>query len=291
MNCYKKLVLTKNLQEVIAYPNLDFPLEIWTGNLNEYFNNELPVHYHDVFEYAMVLKGEIIYKINDEEILLHEHEAIFVNSDVIHAVRQSGTKAVFYTIGFSSNLLINDLNNPLFKKYLEPIIYGNCKYLIIKDTEILNLMDTIYYDSKNNYNELHFLSLLIKLWSFTFDKLSRLDLVKNANNIVNEERLRALLAYIQSHYQEKISIDGLANLINVSKNTCFRLFKKYLAKSPTEYILDYRINKASSLLLYSDKNIISIALETGFDNASYFGKIFKEKTGLSPLMYRKKDRD
>ena len=38
MNCYKKLVLTKNLQEVIAYPNLDFPLEIWTGNLNEYFN-------------------------------------------------------------------------------------------------------------------------------------------------------------------------------------------------------------------------------------------------------------
>ena len=100
MNCYKKLVLTKNLQEVIAYPNLDFPLEIWTGNLNEYFNNELPVHYHDVFEYAMVLKGEIIYKINDEEILLHENEAIFVNSDVIYAVRQSGINAVFILLVF-----------------------------------------------------------------------------------------------------------------------------------------------------------------------------------------------
>ena len=287
MNRFKSLVLTKDFQEVIAYPDVNFPLEIWIGNLNEYFNNELPIHYHDVFEYAFVLKGEVIYKINDENIALHENEGIFVNSDVIHAVRQSGSDAILYTIGFPSNLLINDSSNFLYKKYFDPIIYGNCKYLIIKDKDILDLMNTIYDDSKKSFDDLHFLSLLINLWSKTYEKLCKLDLVRNTNEFINEERIKLILNYIHEHYGEKISVDDLANLLNISKNTCFRLFKKYLSKSPTEYILDYRINKAATFLLHSNKNIISIALECGFENASYFGKVFKEKTGFSPLKYRK----
>lgn len=288
MNCYKRLILTRDSQEVIAYPNTEFPLEIWTGNLNEYLNHELPIHYHDAIEYAMVLKGDVIYKINGEEILLHPHEAILVNSDVIHSVLQSDKEASLYTIGFSSNLLISDSKNALFKKYIEPIIYGNSKYLVIKDLEILNLMDTIYQDSKKNYNDLHFLSLLLELWSKTYEKLCQLDLITNTNELVNEERIKAILAYIHEHYQEKINVDDLAKLLNISKNTCFRLFKRYLTKSPTEYLLDYRTNKAATLLLHSNKSVISIALECGFENASYFGKVFKEKTGLSPSNYRKK---
>ncbi len=288
MNYYKKLLLT-NKQEVIAYPDINFPLEVWTGNLNEYLNHELPIHYHDVFEYAMVLEGELIYKINDSEILLHKNEAIFINSDVIHSVKQNKQETILYTIGFPSTLLVNDTNSFIYKKYFEPIIHGNYKYLLIKDNEILQLMNTIYSDSKNNYDELHFLSLLLDLWSKTFTKINQMNLIKDPSELVNEERIKTILAYIHNHYQEKINIDDLCSLLNISKNTCFRLFKKYLAKSPTEYILDYRINKAASLLLYSNSNIISIAFECGFENPSYFGKVFKEKTGLSPLKYRNKD--
>ena len=288
MNYSKKLVLTKNLQEVIAYPNIDFPLEIWTGNLNEYFNSELSTHYHDVFEYAMVIKGKVIYKINEDEILLNENEAIFINSDVIHTVKQyKDDNAIIYTIGFPSNLLVNDPTNILFKKYFEPIIYGNCKYLLIKNKDMLSLMNSIYTDNKKEYNELHFLSLLIELWSYTFNEISKLNPIRNTSELVNEERIKTILAYIHEHYNEKINVEDLADLLKISKNTCFRLFKKYLSKTPTEYILDYRINKAATLLLHSNKNMITIAIECGFDNASYFGKVFKEKTNYSPLEYRK----
>ncbi len=288
MNYSKKLVLTKNLQEVIAYPNIDFPLEIWTGNLNEYFNSELSTHYHDVFEYAMVIKGKVIYKINEDEILLNENEAIFINSDVIHTVKQyKDDNAIIYTIGFPSNLLVNDPTNILFKKYFEPIIYGNYKYLLIKNKDMLSLMNSIYTDNKKEYNELHFLSLLIELWSYTFNEISKLNPIRNTSELVNEERIKTILAYIHEHYNEKINVEDLADLLKISKNTCFRLFKKYLSKTPTEYILDYRINKAATLLLHSNKNMITIAIECGFDNASYFGKVFKEKTNYSPLEYRK----
>ena len=287
MSSFKRLLLTKDFQEVIAYPDVNFPLEIWIGDLNEYLNNELSIHYHDVFEYAYILKGEVIYKINEEKIVLHENEGIFINNDVIHAVKQSGNEAVLYTIGFPSNLLINDSSSFLYRKYFDPIIYGNCKYFVIKDKEILDLMNIIYDDSKKTFNDLHFLSLLIDLWSKTYDNLYQLNLVRSTNEYVNEERMKLILNYIHDNYQEKISVKDLADYLNISKNTCFRLFKKYLGKSPNEYILDYRINKAATFLLHSNKNIISIALECGFENASYFGKIFKKKTKLSPLNYRK----
>ena len=290
MNHQKRLVLTRDHKEVIAYPDVNFPLEIWTGNMNEYLYRELPTHYHDVFEFAMVIKGEVNYQINDQVINLKENEAIFINSNVIHTLRVDPEikEAVLYTIGFPSSLLVNDSSSTIFTKYIQPILYGSCKYMIIENKQILALMNQIYGDSFKDYHELHFLSLLIRLWEVTYEELSKLQLFSNSTEIINEERVKKMMTHIQEHYDEKIGIDDLSLLTNISRNTCFRIFKKYLGKSPAEYILEYRINQAATLLLHSNKHMIDIAMECGFESPSYFGKIFKEKTGMTPLEYRKK---
>jgi AraC-like DNA-binding protein len=102
-----------------------------------------------------------------------------------------------------------------------------------------------------------------------------------------EERVKEIQAYIHEHYANKITADGIARHLDVSRGECFRCFKKHMGKSLVEYINEVRLHKAAGLLKETEMSAIDISLECGFENASYFGKIFKELYSQAPAQYRK----
>lgn len=79
-----------------------------------------------------------------------------------------------------------------------------------------------------------------------------------------------------------------ARLCNRSLSKFKRDFAAAFNESPGRWLLQKRIDQAQRLLLQTDKQIIDVALESGFSNVSHFDRVFKESTGISPLKYRKR---
>lgn len=84
-------------------------------------------------------------------------------------------------------------------------------------------------------------------------------------------------------------IKGLPYLIQLSgksQSHLTRQLKKYYHITPTDFINNLRVQKTASLLCLTDEKILEIALECGFENMSYYNRIFKEKYGVTPRQYR-----
>lgn len=88
-------------------------------------------------------------------------------------------------------------------------------------------------------------------------------------------------------YQEQYSLDDLAARYHVNKFTLIRQFSRYYLDTPLQYLNKVRINKAKELLLYTHEKIGAIGQAVGIDNTNHFIRLFKEKTGVSPSVYRR----
>ena len=103
----------------------------------------------------------------------------------------------------------------------------------------------------------------------------------------NVLRMRPVVEYISKHYCEKIYVEHLADMINVSADYFTKMFKDSIGKTPIEYINGLRVNKAMEFLFSTKLSMAEIADAIGFCNPNYFHKIFKQYLSVSPLAYRK----
>ena len=103
----------------------------------------------------------------------------------------------------------------------------------------------------------------------------------------NVTRLAPVIDYISEHFEEKIYVDKLAEIINVSNDYFIKMFKDSIGKTPIDYINGLRINRSMQYLVETDMSMSDISDKIGFCNANYFHKIFKQYTDTSPLAYRK----
>ena len=109
--------------------------------------------------------------------------------------------------------------------------------------------------------------------------------VTDAENQKNS--IQRIIEYIDHHYKEDLSRTTLADMVYLSADHLARVFKKETGETLVKYITDKRIHAAKELLSDTKTPISQVASEVGYDNYSYFTKIFKEKTGYSPGDYRK----
>ncbi len=99
------------------------------------------------------------------------------------------------------------------------------------------------------------------------------------------------LDYITAHYKEKITSATAAEALYMNNSYFCHLFKKNFGYCFSDYLLAFRLDKAKVLLQSTDAPVTDVAFQTGFGGSSYFGKAFKERFGISPLVYRKKKRE
>lgn len=94
--------------------------------------------------------------------------------------------------------------------------------------------------------------------------------------------------YIEEHYEDKLSIETLANLINTGRRTFERRFKEATNNTPVLYIQRVRIEAAKKFFEASRKNVTEIMYDVGYTDTKAFRDIFKKITGLTPIEYRNK---
>ncbi|MBQ4199521.1 MAG: helix-turn-helix transcriptional regulator, partial [Kiritimatiellae bacterium] len=103
-------------------------------------------------------------------------------------------------------------------------------------------------------------------------------------------RLKPITEYVNAHYADNITIDGLAAMIGTSPVNFRRQFSRTFGISPGHYITTIRLNAVRRLLETTDKLVADIAMETGFWDQSHLTKLFKRERGMTPGEYRRRHR-
>ena len=101
---------------------------------------------------------------------------------------------------------------------------------------------------------------------------------------------REMISYIQEHYDEKITLQMLAEEFHLSEKYISEYFKEHFAIGFMQYVGHLRMTKAKRLLLDTDLSITEVAFSSGFNSVNLFIRKFKELYQMTPLQYRKFDK-
>ena len=91
--------------------------------------------------------------------------------------------------------------------------------------------------------------------------------------------------YIINHYEEPITVEGLAAYASVSHSSLYRRFVKRFQISPKRFLLEYRIERACALLADTGCSVQEVSTSVGFEDPFYFSRAFKDVKGISPRQY------
>jgi AraC-like DNA-binding protein len=105
-----------------------------------------------------------------------------------------------------------------------------------------------------------------------------------------ERKIRKACLYFRENLNSNVNIENLAKELNVGYSYFRQMFRKYTGISPTQYHLSLRIQSAKDLLISTNRSFKEIANDLGFESYFYFSRIFKDKTGKSPMEFRKENQ-
>lgn len=126
-------------------------------------------------------------------------------------------------------------------------------------------------------------------YAFLLDLSPCITRINPSSHVDADDLTTELILYMEHHYDRDISLDELADLVNLSKEYMCTLFKKTMKQTVMHYLLTIRISRAREYLIrFPDKKVLEIAKMCGFESPSYFGKRFKLETGMTPDTFRKK---
>ena len=131
-------------------------------------------------------------------------------------------------------------------------------------------------------------SVLLRIWYQLYKMSTTLvsgSVPKTA--VQDEQRVKQAILYIQEHFMETVTLEDIAGSIMVSKSECCRCFKRTLNTTPFEYLMKYRIMESTKRMHRKPQESISeIAGSVGFNNTSYYNKIFRKYMDCTPTEYR-----
>ena len=99
-----------------------------------------------------------------------------------------------------------------------------------------------------------------------------------------------MIAFIELHYKEKITLSDIASSGNICKTSCYTIFKKFTGRTPVEYLNFHRLRKSIELMKSTDMTLTQICYESGFSGSSYFAESFRKAFGCSPSEYKKREK-
>lgn len=296
---------TQDLHKVIAHTDTDYPVGVYYVEPAKMYMGYVRWHWHEEMEINLVKSGTAEFKIGDEKVVLEEGQAIALNCNVFHSIQPlSGNNCVLVSLLFHPYILFKDHTTALANSYLNPIINdAEHRYVIFDRKDIWGRNALSYLNdildanfSKEFGFELTTKAYLCHLWVHFLKKY-------NSNTVIytpvpkkpqilsaDEARIKDAILFIQQHFSESITLDDIAASIHVSKSECCRCFKRAVNVTPFEYLMRYRILQAADTILQNDRETTSIsqlANAVGFNNTSYFNKLFKKYFDCTPTEFRK----
>lgn len=288
--------INNDQKELKQHGNYSFPIYVSFEVLSQYESGSFLWHWHPEIELTLVLKGEMDYQINETIYHIKEGDGLFGNTNTLHTGHMyQHQDCTYISTTFHPRAIYGFDSSLIYQKYVEGILKdprlaslhftNECEW----HKEVLKELAAIYQLSceKPPIWEMRMQMRLYHIWILICENYTPSAAAEQTGHIRDIERLKCILSFIHSHYDEKISLENIAASTNLCRSECCRFFKKYMNVSLFEYLLFYRIEQSLPLIMEQQYNITEISGMVGFGNPCYFTKIFKKQTGISPTEYRK----
>lgn len=265
----------------------DFPYNTYVCSIPMDFQS-VKLHWHDEIELIVIKKGEGIVSVDLTPYCVKSGDIVFIFSGQLHSIEQKEDAVMEYeNILFKPALLKSSGHDYCNDNFIQPLFTGKLRLTpLIRQPELKTLIEEIdiLCDIKSYGYQLSVKGLLYQMMFHLIRGCAPTAAGEAGRK--NLEKLKTALAYISEHYRNPISIEEIAGVCYYSKSYFMKFFKEATGMGFIQYLNDYRLDIAASLLLETDDNIIDIAACTGFDNLSYFNRSFKRKYGVTPGRYR-----
>ena len=253
---------------------------------------QIPIHWHDEFEIIYVKSGFLTVSISGENYIGKPGDAFVVSPGNLHFLGSQTGNVDYFTFLFPLKYISFRTDDILDDKLLEPL---NSGHLIIspeiEDTvkEQCEQLVEIYGAKKEESQskitaqiktKIILLQFILELWKKGF-------IVENdtsGKNTVEKE----MVSYIQQNFTGKILLKEFGEQFHLSEKYISRYFKEHFHITISQYVTYLRLEHAKQLLQDTDIPVTEVAMQSGYQNVSYFIRSFKKTYGMSPLKYRNK---
>lgn len=283
------------LQEKMPHGDAMFPLKVHEVCVDSSFEEKVSCHWHEEMEILVITAGQVDVFIDEECYKAEPGDMLFIRPDSLHSLSgQKGEEVAFFAIDFKYELLDSFWKDTIQQKYLDSFKYGRIALpvFIRPDEEWQREVYRLTGDIRRSYAgaEMGY-ELLIKARLYEILYLLCLHGAKPVkeevdNGSVRVELMKEIIAYMQDNYAGQITLEELAERFHVSDGHLCRLFKSVTRMTMTEYLNHYRVSQSVALLGESERGIGEIAGMVGFNNISYYNKIFRKYMHMTPKEYR-----
>lgn len=273
--------------ELKQHGTADFPFGLYrVGALHPKY--EMAFHWHTNLEFVRVKSGELSLTVDNRNYLLRAGEVAIVNSESVHGAtpKDSEYECIVFNLAFLKT------GNSACDGFIDNLLAHNT-FLTERptDEETIALMhalfdrigesgDGVAFKVIGAYHNL--LGEMQKKGEYT----SHLALSKGQDE-KKVNKLKLVLKFIRENFASDITLDDMSAVAGFSCKYFCKFFKDMTGTTPVNYLMAYRIERASRKLLSTDLSVTQIAFDCGFNDLSYFIRTFKAFKKVSPKEYRK----
>ncbi len=280
------------LQETKDHSDSYFPYNTYPCTIPLDFTR-IPPHWHGDVELIVIKAGQGIINVDTHSYYVKAGEMIIVRPGQIHSIYHDRMHEMVYeNIIFNPKILYSTATDLFTFQFFELFLDLNYNFIVHIQKSTPNSCELnsciIKIDEYCNTKPKNY-QMMIKslLYEFFFLYVQNQEQLIKSNAGKNLGKMKQVISFMEKNYTEELTVNWVANEFGFSYSHFLKLFKENMHVTFTNYLNDYRLNKASDLLRTTDNSIMEIVELVGFNNLSYFNRIFKERYKMTPREYRK----
>ena len=278
-----------NYHENMQRGTTDFPIELYYVS-SEHPRYHMPIHWHMEFEFIRVLQGNLLLTLNETTMNVSRNDVVFIPSGFPHSAIPENN-CIYECIVLEPDMLIGP--SEYCRKAIRKIVKHQTTIRSHYNYNYPDICNIIWnmFDALSNKPRGYELIINGALWLFFGIALSQ-NLCselpsytqRNLNRIT---QIKQALEYIESHYTVAFTLQELSASVGMSPKYFCKFFKEMTHRTPFDYINYYRVERACDLLQTTTLSVAEIGQQCGYNDLSYFIKIFKKYKGITPKQYQK----
>ena len=259
------------------------------------WNEQITFHEQKTWELSYVITGSGTRIIGDAIEPFSPNEIIFIPPNISHCWSfdkldtDKNGKIENITITFSNRFLENfmitfpELANNINK------IKQNDEAILFKGDTLLRLQHLL--SSMITQPKIERISSFIKVLELISSPENTNAVGKRVIEDRMAKRMQKILLYIMNNYQNKITLEEMAKLVDLDKSSYCVFFKKMTDKTFFSYLTEYRIESSCQMIIKTNMTIAEICFASGFKDIPYYNRVFKKIKNYTPTEYRKKEQN
>ena len=235
-----------------------------------------PKHTHPAYMFVLAYDNQTVVYVDEKKYETSPNTIFCLSPDIEHHEVQN-----YLPPKYSAIFIDKELFERSMKLYKKENIFFNA-LVVDSNDKIERLLKEFIIESLNSHTSTQI--VLENIASLITHELIRVVLKENTNLVdaSDNEFINKVIKYINTNYENEISVEELAQISKLSKSHFSKVFSENMNVSPMDYLKSIRIQNAKKMLLSNQLSMTKISTQCGFNSPSYFSKVFKETYGETP---------